>query len=32
MLESICVPKIKTVIRTKYIIHVKIIKVKNENN
>ncbi|PEM69260.1 hypothetical protein [Bacillus pseudomycoides] len=29
--KTICIPKLGTVIRTKYITHVKIIEVKNEN-
>lgn len=30
--KTICVPKLGTVIRTKYITHVKIVEVKNEND
>ncbi|EJS52566.1 hypothetical protein ICE_03898 [Bacillus cereus BAG1X1-2] len=30
--KTICIPKIGTVIRTKYITHVKMIEVKNEND
>lgn len=29
--KTLCIPKLGTVIRTKYITHAKIIEVKNEN-